>query len=135
MFERERAAFHFIRAVNALRRGDPALAIRSTKKAMTLRAPRPYHIAFLALSYAENKDRHNARFSFMEALAMTRNALRNDDRYVHHYCLVYLTLMNTEDPVDALVKDAVSIDCRPVIKRWLPLTREDSRLRVVPSRA
>ena len=106
------------------------MAITSMKKTMSLRAPRPYHIAFLAQCYVANKDRHNSRFRFLEALDMTRNASRDDDKYVHHYCLVFLTLMDTEDPVDELVKHAISIDCRPVIKRWLPLIKEHSRLRV-----
>jgi hypothetical protein len=130
VFKRERAVFHFFRATNALWRGDPAAAITLTKKMMSLRRPKPYHIAFLAQSYVANNDRHNSRFRFREALEMTRNASKDDERYVHQYCLVFLTLMDSDDQVDQLVKDAVEISCRPFIKNLLPLKKEHSRLRV-----
>ena len=85
---------------------------------------RPHHHAFLGLIHVARDDRSGARLAFLEAKKRSEDRSDAYGRYVNLYSRIYLTLMDTEDPVDQLQQEALSINCGAALKGWLPLSKK-----------
>lgn len=96
-------------------------AIRYIKRMEEIAPLRPYHIALLAAAHVLARDSLKARKEFLRAEQLSRGSNDPNNRYVNAYARVYLTLIDTQDPIDDLLLEATSINCDSPIKRWLPL--------------
>lgn len=118
---RTRKTLLWNRAIDAYHSHRTTESIALVHKMGEIGPLQPYHLAFLGTAYILSKDTLKARKYLREAESITEGSSDPSARYVNAYAKIYLKMMDTDLPVDDLIYDAVAINCRPSLKRWLPL--------------
>jgi hypothetical protein len=121
MFKITRTAWHWMRALHFYRKRDLEGALRSLKKLREIGPLHPHHLAFFGLLYfCENKTRVAKRF-LEKAEVFSRDKIDNYHRYIAAFCGYLLSLINEEGNPAQILDVAAQIECRPALRRWLPL--------------
>jgi hypothetical protein len=89
----------------------------------TIAPLRPYQVAFLGTMHVLTRDSLKGRNAFLEAERATRKAKDAGGHYVNAYARIYLKVMDTQEPVEGMIEEAMAIKCRSSLKRALPLAR------------
>jgi hypothetical protein len=126
LIERTKRATLWSRALDAYRAGRTTESIALINKMGDIGPLQHYHLVFLGTAYILSKDSLKARHYLQEAKKLTDHLKHPSGRYVNVYAKLYLTMMDTDAPVDSLVREALSINCRSSLKRWLPVTAQQN---------
>lgn len=121
LVDRTRRAVLWNRALDAYNSGKTTEAIALINRMQESAPLRDYHLAFLGTAYVLAKDSLKARNAFQKAKSMTDNSKQTSAQYVNAYSRLYLKMMDSDAPYSDLKLKALSIQCRPSLKRWLPL--------------
>jgi hypothetical protein len=119
--QRTRRASLWNSALDAYDRGKTTESIALINRMQEISPLSHYHLAFLGTAYILAKDTLKARKFLQLAKTNTDNSEHPDGRYVNTYARLYLKLIDTDAPINDLVDEALSINCRPSLKRWLPV--------------
>jgi lipopolysaccharide biosynthesis regulator YciM len=120
LLRRSRMARHWVSALSAFERDDTESAIAAMRTMAKIGELQPHHLAFLGQVYAWRGESDKAKIHFERAKDKADGASRESE-YIRILSDVYLTLIDREDSIDDLLAEAAKVECRPTLKRWLPL--------------
>lgn len=124
LFSRILRARYWASALSAFKRDDTGSAIRLALEIEKIGPLEPHHLAFIGQVYVWRGETDKARGFFKRSSHMASQGLTDNSKYVELFSKTYLTLMDTEDPIDDMLAAAAQLRCRPALKRWLPLTNK-----------
>lgn len=127
LVDRTRRAALWNRALDAYNSGKTTESIALINRMQEIAPLRDYHWAFLGTAYVLAKDSLKARNAFQRAKSMTDCSKDPSAQYVNAYSRLYLKLMVSDASYSELRLRALSIECRPSLKRWLPLEEIKNR--------
>jgi hypothetical protein len=125
-----KAGILWSKAIGEFRAGRTDSALDLINRMEKLFPLRPFEQAYLAQIYIWRREREKARPYILAALEQTSGKQNENDRYVNIYARVIKTLVDNEGPVEPLIEAARTIRCRESLRRWLPLSKEDTEFSV-----
>lgn len=117
----------WVKALNASHKRRDKLAISIMMKIRNISTLQPYHLAFLGTEYVLDKNSGAAKPVFIEARDRTNGKSDPESRYINLYSQIYLIMIDNDKPAGTLIDEAEAIACKPILKRWLPLSPAGSR--------
>jgi hypothetical protein len=122
MLNKLKRAWKWVLALRAYEADDTQRALGQLRGMETIETLRPYEVAFLGQCQVLAGDSVAAVASFSRAKELLGDREGPNAAYVRIFSDVYLTLISAAGPVKDLVAEADALNCRPSLKRWLPLT-------------
>jgi hypothetical protein len=116
-----RQRYLWVKARGATQRGDPDGAIELFGRMQAVAPLRAYHVAYLGMVHLIKGDRDEAKRALQSAASATANKSSAGGKYINLYARTVLAVMDGNDAADPLLEEALSLDCDPRLKRWLPL--------------
>jgi hypothetical protein len=123
---KHRSGLLWVKATGDFRSGNPKDAINSIMEIEKISPLKPAHLAYLGQIYVYDGESETAKPYFLRAMEKTAKMRNLDDRYINMYSRIFVEAMETGELPSGLIAIAQEINCRPSLKRWLPLSSEDT---------
>jgi predicted Zn-dependent protease len=130
MILKVKKALLWSRAIGEFRAGRTDLALDLIDRMKKISPLRPFEQAYLAQIYIWRGESEKARPYILAAIDRTSGQRNENDSYVNVYARVIKNLMDNEGQVELLIDAARTIKCRQSLRRWLPLSKEDTEFSV-----
>jgi hypothetical protein len=117
-----------VRALQAERANNFSAALTLMQRMSDLQQAKPFVRAFRAMLLLRTGDVPAAHKLFAGVRAELRGEALPEREYVRRYAQYFLAMLNME-PAQAEyeAREALKLDCRPALKRWLWLPEEPPR--------